>query len=104
MKLKTTNLNLGILLLSAGMLLLSSCADSQKKEKEPINSQEIKVEGEMVAELTAPPYVPKPTKDRKATKLRVDMEILELEGELVDGVQYMFWTRSEERRVGKESV
>src|SRR5690625_224966 len=92
MKLKTTNLNLGILLLSAGMLLLSSCADSQKKEKEPINSQEIKVEGEMVAELTAPPYVPKPTKDRKATKLRVDMEILELEGELVDGVQYMFWT------------
>src|SRR5690554_3166680 len=92
MKLKTINRYLGLLLLSAGILTLSSCADSQKQEKEPINSKDIVVSGEMNAELTAPPYVPKPTKDRKATKLRVDMEILELEGELVDGVQYMFWT------------
>ena len=92
MKLKTINRYLGLLLLSAGILTLSSCADSQKKEKEPMNSKDIVVSGEMLADLTSPPFVPKSTKDRKATKLRVDMEILELEGELVDGVQYMFWT------------
>lgn len=92
MKLKTINFYLELLLFTAVVLTLSSCADSQKQEKKPINSQDIVVEGEMIAELTAPPYVPMPVKDRKATKLRVDMEILELEGELVDGVQYMFWT------------
>jgi nitrite reductase (NO-forming) len=60
-----------------------SAADSNKN---------IKVEGESVAELTAPPLVPKPVGSRAATKLIVNMEIKELEGELADGVKYTFWT------------
>ena len=46
----------------------------------------------MQAELTAPPHVPTPIGKRMAKKLIVDMEILELEGEISDGVSYMYWT------------
>lgn len=91
MNLKTITRPLGLLLLSGSFLLLSSCSDVKQNKKKK-NSAEITVSGEMVADLTSPPHVPKPTADRKATKLRVDMEIQEREGELVDGVQYMFWT------------
>lgn len=52
----------------------------------------IKVEGQMEAELTAPPFVPKPVGDRAATKLVVHMEIKEQEGEMADGVKYTYWT------------
>jgi nitrite reductase (NO-forming) len=52
----------------------------------------IKVEGQQEAELTSPPFVPKPVGDRAATKLVVHMEIKELEGEMADGVKYTYWT------------
>jgi nitrite reductase (NO-forming) len=52
----------------------------------------IKVEGQQEAELTAPPFVPKPVGDRAATKLVVNMEIKEQEGEMADGVKYTYWT------------
>jgi nitrite reductase (NO-forming) len=52
----------------------------------------IKVEGQQEAELTAPPFVPKPVGDREATKLIVHMEVKELEGEMADGVKYTYWT------------
>lgn len=92
MKLRSIKNYASLFLLTAGILTLSSCAESPKKEKETISSKDIVVNGEMKAELTAPPYVPKPVGNRDAMKLTVDMEVLELEGELVDGVQYMFWT------------
>lgn len=94
MNLKTMKRPLGLLLLG-GLFALSSCSNNpsnKKKQISKVNSEDIVVSGEMVADLTAPPYVPKPTGNRQATKLRVDMEILELEGEIVDGTQYMFWT------------
>ena len=46
----------------------------------------------MLAELTAPPHVPAPVGNRKAKKLIVKMEILEAEGEISDGVRYVYWT------------
>lgn len=52
----------------------------------------IRVEGEMKAELTSPPLVPKPVGNRPATKLIVDMEIIEKEGQMDDGVTYVYWT------------
>lgn len=54
--------------------------------------ENIQVEGQKEAELTAPPFVPKPIGDRAATKLVVNMEIKEVEGEMVDGVKYNYWT------------
>lgn len=74
----------------AAMLFLTSCMD--KKEKVYDNPADIPVYREMNAELTSPPFVPRPAGKRKAKKLIVKMEILEKEGELTDGVRYMYWT------------
>ncbi|WP_417875308.1 copper-containing nitrite reductase [Winogradskyella sediminis] len=72
-------------------LILLSCGDEEKKEQHTITS-DIPVSREMLAELTAPPNVPTPVGRRKAKKLIVNMEILEEEGELTDGVKYVYWT------------
>lgn len=69
-------------------VILSSC----KKKEESVNYTEIKTEGQMDAELTAPPMVPKPIGKRAAMKLKVNMEIKEQEGTMTDGVKYTYWT------------
>ena len=74
----------------SGIVVLVSCGGEHHKEK--VNAKAIRVDGEMKAELTAPPMVPKPVGDRAAKKLIVDMEILEKEGEMTDGVKYIYWT------------
>ena len=66
-----------------------SCA---KKEKDAQYYQSIEVDGQKEAELTAPPFVPKPIGDRAAMALIVNMEIKEEEGEMTDGVKYTYWT------------
>lgn len=72
------------------VLLFYNCF--QNDEKTYDKSSEIPVSREMVAELTAPPHVPTPVGRRKAKKLIVKMEILEKEGEITDGVRYVYWT------------
>ena len=74
----------------AGALFLTSCKGNENNEQ--TNNSDISVSREMVAELTAPPHVPTPIGRRKAKKLKVNMEILEQEGELTDGVRYNYWT------------
>lgn len=69
---------------------LFSC--SKKEDKDAKYYQDIKVEGQKEAELTAPPLVPKPVGDRPAMKLVVNMEIKEEEGQMVDGTKYIYWT------------
>ncbi len=71
-------------------MFMTSCNDSS--ETKSGDTSKIPVKGEMVAELTSPPLVPKPVGKRDATKLKVSLEILELEGEMVDGVKYTYWT------------
>lgn len=78
---------IGGLLITAGFAAFEiSCTKSDTDKKT------FSVEGEMVAELTAPPFVPKPVGNRAATKLIVNMEIKEQEGEMADGVKYTYWT------------
>src|SRR5690606_4778520 len=74
------------------VLLLSAYGCFKSKKKVYTNTEDIPVHREMKAELTAPPNVPRPVGERKAKKLIVEMEILEKEGELTDGVRYVFWT------------
>ena len=69
---------------------LFSCSKSEKKDSKYYEN--ITIEGQKIAELTAPPFVPKPVGDRPATRLVVNMEIKEQEGEMVDGVKYNYWT------------
>lgn len=70
------------------MLLFTSC----KKGEESTDYTAIATDGEMEAELTAPPMVPKPIGNRPAMKLKVNMEIKEQEGTMTDGVKYTYWT------------
>ncbi|HEY1194180.1 copper-containing nitrite reductase [Flavobacterium sp.] len=69
------------------LLLLGSC-----KKDEAKNYADIMTEGEMEAELTSPPHVPKPVGNRTAMKLKLNMEIKEQEGTMTDGVKYTYWT------------
>lgn len=81
---------LKIALLSALTLIFFGCF--KEKKTEYASADLIPVSKEMVAELTAPPHVPAPVGNRKAKKLIVKMEILEAEGEITDGVRYVYWT------------
>ena len=72
------------------LLLFVSCNSTE--EKKIIDSAKIQVQGTMDAELTSPPFVPAPVGDRAAKKLIVNMEILEQEGTMTDGVKYVYWT------------
>jgi nitrite reductase (NO-forming) len=76
-------------------VVLFSCGKKVQKADLPDShlAALMKVDGKShQAELTAPPLVPKPVGNRKATTLIIDMEIIEEEGELADGVKYVFWT------------
>lgn len=73
------------------VILASSCQTSDGP-RPPVDNTTIPVSGEAIAELTAPPLVPAPVGNRKAQKLIVEMEIIEMEGEMTDGVRYVYWT------------
>lgn len=84
--------NMGRTLLLSGLFIFLSSCGNQNEKKEYVDAEEIPVNREMLAELTAPPYVPTPVGRRKAKKLIVKMEIREIEGEMVNGVRYNYWT------------
>lgn len=73
--------------LTAG--LLTSCEKVAAAKEDP---EQMKVFGEMEATLTAPPMVPRPVGNRSATKLIVNMEVVEKEMEMANGVSYVYWT------------
>ncbi len=76
------------ILVVAAILFLWSCS----KQEKAVDPASIQVSGELKPELTAPPKVPFPVGNRPAKKLIIDMEILEQEGEMVNGVKYIYWT------------
>ncbi|HZH85924.1 MAG TPA: copper-containing nitrite reductase [Brumimicrobium sp.] len=80
------------LLLGAASLFSCSGGSGQEQATKKMNPEDIKVVSEMMAELTSPPFVPKSTAGRAATKLIVHMEILEETGQMADGVDYVYWT------------
>ena len=83
-----------LMTLAAFASLLGACGGSEPEKKTTsIPATDIVAEGEQeMAELTSPPYVPKPVGTRPAKKLKGDLEIIEKEGEIMDGTKYLFWT------------
>lgn len=83
----------GLLFLAVAALVIS-CKNSEKEDEKLVinNPAEIAIKGTIEAELTAPPHVPAPVGNRGAKKLLVNMEILEQEGTMTDGVKYVYWT------------
>lgn len=77
-------------LMAIAMLLFVNCKSTEKEKI--IDPAKIQVSGTMDAELTSPPFVPAPIGDRPAKKLIVKLEILEMEGEISNGVKYNYWT------------
>lgn len=70
------------------IFFLFSACDSQRKQ----DTSEIRVTGTMDAELTPPPYVPAPVGNREAKRVKVELEIIEEVGTMVDGTEYLYWT------------
>lgn len=82
----------GIMFLAAGYLIYYVMETRPLKSQSLASHQDEPVSGQSNAELTSPPLVPKPVGNRSATKLIVSMEIIEKEGEMADGVKYLYWT------------
>jgi nitrite reductase (NO-forming) len=86
--------------LIAGMALLSGCADrgdaasqatadtggSLKGDFGPPQGEPIK------AVLTSPPQVPPATNRKHPAKVIVELEVIEVDREIAEGVKYTFWT------------
>ncbi|HET8886455.1 MAG TPA: copper-containing nitrite reductase [Salinimicrobium sp.] len=70
-------------------ILLLSCEDAEKKK---VNAEEMEVRDSGIAELTPPPFVPKPVGNRPPKKLVINMEVIEKEMEMSNGVTYLYWT------------
>jgi nitrite reductase (NO-forming) len=68
-------------------LILFSCKNSSQ-----FNNESDEIKGEEVAILTDAPNVPPPITRKYATKVIVNLEVIEKEMEMMDGVTYNFWT------------
>lgn len=78
------------LLWALGLSLLITACDDQK-QAEPQNEVE-EIQGQEIAVLTDPPSVPPPITRKHATKVIVNLEVIEKEMQMMDGVSYVFWT------------
>lgn len=68
-----------------GILSIQACKKKTAKEDNELA-------GEYVVALTDPPMVPAQGSWDKPEKVIVNMEVLEREGELIDGTRYKYWT------------
>lgn len=83
--------NLFSLLLLFVAILLTSCSNEKNKIKDR-GEDLFEVKGEEVAKLTSPPEVPPAIRRKHPTKVIVNLEVLEKEMEISEGVNYTFWT------------
>jgi nitrite reductase (NO-forming) len=83
-----------VLCFSLGLLIvLYSCQQNQQKNAEKTKGNKMEeIKGEEEAILTSPPGVPPPIKRNYATKVIVNLEVIEKVERLSGGVDYTFWT------------
>lgn len=71
------------------LILLSSCKKVEEGDPDP---EQMKVSGSIEHPIVQPPNLPRPVGKRGPSKVKVEMEIIEKEMEISDGVTYLFWT------------
>ena len=72
--------------------VITSCSNNEAPTKENSEAISDKMEGEEIAVLTDAPNVPAPITRKHPTKMIVNLEVIEKEMEMMDGVKYNFWT------------
>ncbi|NOU46723.1 MAG: nitrite reductase, copper-containing [Bacteroidales bacterium] len=77
-----------IIPLAVVLLIASACSN----DRQSVGSIPEAITSEEVAVLTFAPDVPPPIKRKHATKMIVNLEVIEKEMEMMDGVKYNFWT------------
>ncbi len=83
-----------LILVLINVLFLASCNNTAKKDEatHPDDVITLKAAGEVNAELTFAPNVPKPLEYTSPRKVKVRMEVIEKVMRMADGVDYTFWT------------
>ena len=76
-------------LLFASAILIIGCSKNSSQQSDSAIGE---IKGEEVAVLTFAPNVPPPITRNHATKVIVNLEVIEKEMEMMDGVKYNFWT------------
>ena len=71
------------------VLTLNSCTTNSERR---IIDPETEVKGQVRAELTDAPHVPPHIPNKSNTKVIVELEVIERQMRLADGVDYTFWT------------
>ncbi|PIR25870.1 MAG: nitrite reductase, copper-containing [Deltaproteobacteria bacterium CG_4_10_14_0_2_um_filter_43_8] len=79
-----------IVTMFVAVFIFSACSNSEGVFSDAGKMSKIK--GEEVATLTAPPNVPPAITRKHATKVLVDLEVIEHVQKMTDGVDYTFWT------------
>jgi nitrite reductase (NO-forming) len=74
------------------LIATASVTGCDKNKSQSGDVQAEKIIGEEVAVLTFAPDVPPPITRNHATKMIVNLEVIEKEMEMMDGVKYNFWT------------
>lgn len=87
-----------LLLAAAVALALGACSGAPEPAAQAVPQTQARgdfgpPQGEpIIAELTAPPFVPAPIQRDYPAKVIVDLEVIEQDMEIADGTTYTFWT------------
>lgn len=81
----------GIILVGVGLTAFGMQKRHQRPSPNPIR-QVPEAQVEEIAQLTAPPFVPPPIERNYPARVIVNLEVVEKEMEIADGVTYRFWT------------
>jgi nitrite reductase (NO-forming) len=76
----------------AGCNRIADAAPAGDRDAVPVRAPSAEIVGEEVAELTEAPSVPAPITRKHATKVIVNLEVIEKPMRLADGVDYTMWT------------
>jgi nitrite reductase (NO-forming) len=76
----------------AGFIMASGTAQENELKATGPTPNDPDIQGEETAVLAEAPNVPLPITRKHATRVKVNLEVLEVTKRLADGVEYVFWT------------